>query len=75
NGNNTNNVNTASTIEVNAVGGKTRIELPFDPDKPALEDYNIFDFTRYDDDVGAEADISNLDTTIQLHKQERCQRI
>ncbi|GJV45766.1 putative ribonuclease H-like domain-containing protein [Tanacetum coccineum] len=48
--NNTNNVNTVSstvnaagTNEVNAVGGKTSIELPFDPNMPALEDYSIFD--------------------------------
>ncbi|GKG14462.1 hypothetical protein Tco_0354062, partial [Tanacetum coccineum] len=33
---------------------------------PALEDYNIFDFIRDDDDVGTEADINNLDTTIQV---------
>ncbi|GJV41769.1 putative ribonuclease H-like domain-containing protein [Tanacetum coccineum] len=64
--NNTNNVNAASTNEVNAVGGKTSIELPFDPNMPALEDYSIFDFSRDDDDVGAEADINNLDTTIQV---------
>ncbi|GJW98281.1 putative ribonuclease H-like domain-containing protein, partial [Tanacetum coccineum] len=33
----------------------------------ALEDYNIFDLTRDDKDDGAEADINNLDTTIQIH--------
>ncbi|GKE68537.1 putative ribonuclease H-like domain-containing protein [Tanacetum coccineum] len=32
----------------------------------ALEDVSIFDFSRSDDDVGAEADINNLDTTIQV---------
>ncbi|GJV49240.1 retrovirus-related pol polyprotein from transposon TNT 1-94 [Tanacetum coccineum] len=64
--NNTNNVNAASTNKVNAVGGKTSIELPFDPNMPALEDVSIFDFSRDDDDVGAEADINNLDTTIQV---------
>ncbi|GJT10619.1 hypothetical protein Tco_0857661 [Tanacetum coccineum] len=41
--NSTNNVNAASTNEVNAIGGKTSIELPFDPNMPALEDYSIFD--------------------------------
>ncbi|GKA87431.1 hypothetical protein Tco_0809195 [Tanacetum coccineum] len=35
--NNTNNVNAASTNEVNAVGGKTSIKLPFDPNMPSLE--------------------------------------
>ncbi|GJS20450.1 retrovirus-related pol polyprotein from transposon TNT 1-94 [Tanacetum coccineum] len=64
--NSTNTVNAAGTNEVNTVGGKTSIELSDDPNMPALEDYNIFDFTRDDDDVGAEADINNLDTTIQV---------
>ncbi|GKF91838.1 hypothetical protein Tco_0275539, partial [Tanacetum coccineum] len=54
--NNTNNVNAASTNEVNVVGGKTSIKLPFDPNMSALED-------EYD---GAEADMNNLDTTIQV---------
>ncbi|GJV68171.1 putative ribonuclease H-like domain-containing protein [Tanacetum coccineum] len=62
--NNTNNVNVAGTNEVNVVGGKTSIELPFDPNMPALEDYSIFDFSRDDEDDGAVADINNLDTTI-----------
>ncbi|GJR33823.1 uncharacterized mitochondrial protein-like protein [Tanacetum coccineum] len=74
--NSTNTVNAASTNKVNDVGGKTSIKLPFDPNMSALEDISIFDFLRDDDDdVGAEADMNNLDTTIQLHKQERCQRI
>ncbi|GJZ76596.1 hypothetical protein Tco_0641268 [Tanacetum coccineum] len=55
--NSTNNVNAASINEVNVVGGKTSIELLFDPNMPALEDYK-------DDD--AEADMNNLDTTIQV---------
>ncbi|GJW05882.1 ribonuclease H-like domain-containing protein [Tanacetum coccineum] len=38
--------------KVNVVGGKTSIELPFDPDMPALEDYSIFDFARDDEDDG-----------------------
>ncbi|GJU51603.1 putative ribonuclease H-like domain-containing protein [Tanacetum coccineum] len=50
--NSTNNVNTAGTNEVNIVGGKTSIELPFDPNMPALEDYNIFDLSRDDEDDG-----------------------
>ncbi|GKF62736.1 hypothetical protein Tco_0182790, partial [Tanacetum coccineum] len=58
----TNNVNTASTNEVNAVGGKTSIELPLDPNMLELEDYSIFED---DEDVGAEADMHNFDTTIQ----------
>ncbi|GJZ79003.1 hypothetical protein Tco_0643840 [Tanacetum coccineum] len=52
--NSTNNVNTAGNVntisstvnavgtnEVNAVGGKTSIKLPFDPNMPALEDHSI----------------------------------
>ncbi|GKC18074.1 putative ribonuclease H-like domain-containing protein, partial [Tanacetum coccineum] len=71
--NRTNNVNTVSstvnaagTNKVNVVGGKTSIELPFDPNMPALEDYSIFDFSRDDEDDGAVADMNNLDTTIQV---------
>ncbi|GJX14855.1 putative ribonuclease H-like domain-containing protein [Tanacetum coccineum] len=71
--NNTNNVNTVSstintadTNEVNVVGSKTSIELPLDPNMPELEDYNIFNFSRGDEDDDAEADINNLDTTIQV---------
>ncbi|GJU60842.1 putative ribonuclease H-like domain-containing protein [Tanacetum coccineum] len=61
--NSTNNVNAASINEVNVVGGKTSIELPLDPNMPELEDYSIFED---DEDVGAEADMHNLDTTIQV---------
>ncbi|GJZ23615.1 ribonuclease H-like domain-containing protein [Tanacetum coccineum] len=61
----TNTVNVASTNEVNVVGGKTSIELPYDQNMPALEDYNIFNFSRNDEDDGAMADMNNLDTTIQ----------
>ncbi|GJY20216.1 retrovirus-related pol polyprotein from transposon TNT 1-94 [Tanacetum coccineum] len=48
------------------VGGKTSIELPYDPNMPTLEDDSIFDFSRNDEDDGAMADMNNLDTTIQL---------
>ncbi|GJV42687.1 putative ribonuclease H-like domain-containing protein [Tanacetum coccineum] len=54
------------TNEVNVVGGKTSIELPFDPNMHALEDYNIFNFSRNYEDDGAMADMNNLDTTIQV---------
>ncbi|GKA79650.1 putative ribonuclease H-like domain-containing protein [Tanacetum coccineum] len=56
--NNTNNVNAASSIEVNAVGAKTSIDLPEDPNMPELEDIVYSDDGE---DVGAEADINNLD--------------
>ncbi|GKG15085.1 hypothetical protein Tco_0354685, partial [Tanacetum coccineum] len=71
--NSTNNVNTVSstinvadTNEVNAVGEKTSIKLPFDLNMHALEDYSIFDFSRDDEDDGAMTDMNNLDTTIQV---------
>ncbi|GKF86124.1 hypothetical protein Tco_0253951, partial [Tanacetum coccineum] len=32
----------------------------------ALEDYSIFDSSNDDKDVGAEADVNNLDTIIQV---------
>ncbi|GKA11610.1 hypothetical protein Tco_0691156 [Tanacetum coccineum] len=61
--NNTNNVNAASTNEVNAVGAKTSIELPDDPNMPELEDIVYSDD---DEDVGAEADMNNLDAFIPV---------
>ncbi|GJX30967.1 putative ribonuclease H-like domain-containing protein [Tanacetum coccineum] len=54
----TNNVNTASTYEVNAVGAKTSFELPDDPNMPELEDIV---HSNDNEDVGAEADMNNLD--------------
>ncbi|GJX04804.1 putative ribonuclease H-like domain-containing protein [Tanacetum coccineum] len=52
--------------KVNAVGGQTSIKLPFDPNMPALEDISVFDVSREDEDDSAEADMNNLDTTIQV---------
>ncbi|GKA38131.1 putative ribonuclease H-like domain-containing protein [Tanacetum coccineum] len=66
NANSTNNVNAASTNKVNVVGAKTSIELPVDPDMHALEDISIFDLSGDDKDVGVEANMNNLDTTIQV---------
>ncbi|GKA26805.1 putative ribonuclease H-like domain-containing protein [Tanacetum coccineum] len=65
--NNPNNVNAASTNEVNPVGGKTSIELPDDLNMPALEDISIFDLSRDDENVSAKADMNNLDTKIQVN--------
>ncbi|GKB03650.1 hypothetical protein Tco_0831793 [Tanacetum coccineum] len=61
--NNTNNVNAASTNEVNAVGGKSSIELPDDLNMPTLEGIVYSDD---DEDVGAEADMNNLDAFIPV---------
>ncbi|GKA77804.1 putative reverse transcriptase domain-containing protein [Tanacetum coccineum] len=64
--NSANNVNVASTNEINAVSAKTSIELLVDPDMPDLENISIFDLSGDDEDVGVEADMNNLDTTIQV---------
>ncbi|GJS64575.1 putative ribonuclease H-like domain-containing protein [Tanacetum coccineum] len=56
--NSTNNVNAASTNEVNVVGRKSSIELPDDLNIPELEDIVYLDD---DEDVGTEADMNNLD--------------
>nr|GEY22243.1 hypothetical protein [Tanacetum cinerariifolium] len=70
--NSTNNVNTiCSTVnaaginEVNAVGENISSELPFDQDIPALEDISTFNYLGDHEDDGEEADMNNLDTTIQ----------
>ncbi|GKC36989.1 putative ribonuclease H-like domain-containing protein [Tanacetum coccineum] len=52
--------------ECNDQKKKTSIELQFDPNMPDLEYYNIFDLSRDDEDDGAEADMNNLDTIIQV---------
>ncbi|GJZ86788.1 putative ribonuclease H-like domain-containing protein [Tanacetum coccineum] len=63
-GNSTNNVNVVSSTvnaavtEVNDVDPKTSIELPNDPNMPELEDIVYSDD---DENVGAEADMNNLD--------------
>ncbi|GJV15879.1 putative ribonuclease H-like domain-containing protein [Tanacetum coccineum] len=85
-GNNTNNVNVVSStvnaagIEVNAIGAKTSIELPDDPNMPELEDIVYSDD---DEDVGAEADMNNLNTfmpvspipTTRIHKDHPVEQI
>ncbi|GJV98545.1 putative ribonuclease H-like domain-containing protein [Tanacetum coccineum] len=78
--NNTNNVNAVSTKEVNTVGGKTSIELPDDPNMPELEDIVYLDD---DEDVGVEADMSNLNAfmpisaipTTRIHKGHPVEQI
>ncbi|GKF31128.1 hypothetical protein Tco_0100926, partial [Tanacetum coccineum] len=94
---NTNNVNTASVnrtntintvsptvnaagIEVNAVDLKSSIKLPDDPNIPELEDIVYSDD---DEDVGAEANMNNLDAfmlvspipTIRIHKDHLLEQI
>nr|GFA35226.1 uncharacterized mitochondrial protein AtMg00810-like [Tanacetum cinerariifolium] len=64
--NTTNNVNAASTNEVNDVGANTNNELPFDPKVLALEDISTFNFLSDHKDADEEADMNNMDTTIQV---------
>ncbi|GJV40888.1 putative ribonuclease H-like domain-containing protein [Tanacetum coccineum] len=64
--NSTNNVNTVSST-VNAAGtNKDNAELLVDLNMPALEDYSIFDLSSDDQDNDVEADMNNLNTTIQV---------
>ncbi|GJZ42024.1 hypothetical protein Tco_0588910 [Tanacetum coccineum] len=78
--NSTNNVNAASTNEVNVVGRKASIELPDEPNMPALEDIVYLDD---DEDVGTEADMNNLDAfmpispipTTRVHKDHPVEQI
>ncbi|GJU69394.1 putative ribonuclease H-like domain-containing protein [Tanacetum coccineum] len=78
--NNINNVNAASTNKVNAVSRKTSIELLDDPNMPELEDIVYSDD---DEDVGAKADMNNLDAfmpvspipTTRVHKDHPVEQI
>ncbi|GJY48608.1 putative ribonuclease H-like domain-containing protein [Tanacetum coccineum] len=78
--NNINNVSAASTNEVNAVGRKASIELPDEPNMPALEDIVYSDD---DEDVSAEADMNSLEAfmpvssipTTRVHKDHPVEQI
>nr|GEW93024.1 hypothetical protein [Tanacetum cinerariifolium] len=63
--NNTNNVNASSTNRVNTVSKNISNDLPFDLNMPALEDINTFNFLSDHEDDDEEADMNNMDTTIQ----------
>nr|GEV02187.1 retrovirus-related Pol polyprotein from transposon TNT 1-94 [Tanacetum cinerariifolium] len=62
----TNNVNAASTNRVNVVSANTNNELLFDLEMPALQDINTFNFSSDHEDNNEEADMNNMDTTIQV---------
>ncbi|GJX24825.1 putative ribonuclease H-like domain-containing protein [Tanacetum coccineum] len=61
--NNTNTVNDASTNKVNAVSSKTSIELP---DELNMHESEDIVYSDDDEDVGAEADMNNLDASIPV---------
>nr|GEU78747.1 hypothetical protein [Tanacetum cinerariifolium] len=64
--NNTNNVNAVSTNEVNVVSANKNNEPPFDPKMSALEYISTFNFSSDHKDADEEADMNNMDTTIQV---------
>nr|GEZ60148.1 ribonuclease H-like domain-containing protein [Tanacetum cinerariifolium] len=66
--NNTNNVNTVS-LTLNAAGTNEDYELLFDPNMPALKDVGTFDFSNKYEDDGEMADMSNVETTIQVKQK------
>ncbi|GJW37295.1 putative ribonuclease H-like domain-containing protein [Tanacetum coccineum] len=69
--NSTNNVNSASTNEVNVVGAKTSIKLLDDPNMPALK---VITYLTYRDDEMMGVEIQSLDQVIrdlQLAAQTR----
>ncbi|GJQ96902.1 retrovirus-related pol polyprotein from transposon TNT 1-94, partial [Tanacetum coccineum] len=67
-------------VGVNFVGAKTSIKLPDDPNMPELEDIV---YSNDDEDVGAKADMNNLDEfisvspipTIRVHKDHPVKQI
>ncbi|GJY76320.1 putative ribonuclease H-like domain-containing protein [Tanacetum coccineum] len=69
-----------SEVPINVVDPKTSIKLPYDPNIPELEDIVYSD---NDEDVGAEADINNLDAfmpvspipTTRIHKDHPVDQI
>nr|GEW56307.1 putative ribonuclease H-like domain-containing protein [Tanacetum cinerariifolium] len=66
NANITNNINDVGINEVNVVGVNTNNELPFDLKKPAFKDISAFNFSSDHEDDNEEADMKNMDTTIQV---------
>nr|GEV11781.1 hypothetical protein [Tanacetum cinerariifolium] len=69
--NSTNRVNAVSSTvnaasnEVNAVGRKSSIKLPDDPNMHDLEDISIFEDSN-EDVFGVQADLNNMETTFQV---------
>ncbi|GKC82358.1 putative ribonuclease H-like domain-containing protein, partial [Tanacetum coccineum] len=61
--NSINILNAANSKEVNDAEANTDMELPNDPNMPPLEDIV---YSKDEDDVGAEADITNLDSNIPV---------
>ncbi|GJZ95607.1 putative ribonuclease H-like domain-containing protein [Tanacetum coccineum] len=58
-------INTAS-ININTGSLNINTVSPNDPNMPSLEETGIFDGAYDDEDVGAEADLNNLETTMNV---------
>nr|GFA24582.1 putative ribonuclease H-like domain-containing protein [Tanacetum cinerariifolium] len=54
-------------IRVNVVGTMTNNELPFDLEMPGLEDISTFNFSSDHKDDDEEANMNNMDKTIQVN--------
>nr|GEV52488.1 ribonuclease H-like domain-containing protein [Tanacetum cinerariifolium] len=63
--NNTNNINAASINRVNVISENISSELLFDLNMLALEDISTFNLSSNHEDHDEEADMNNIDTTIQ----------
>nr|GEZ49325.1 retrovirus-related Pol polyprotein from transposon TNT 1-94 [Tanacetum cinerariifolium] len=64
--NNTDIVKVVGTNGVNVVDENTNNELSFDLEMPALEDISTFNFLNDQEDTDEEADMNNMDITIQV---------
>ncbi|GJR00737.1 putative ribonuclease H-like domain-containing protein [Tanacetum coccineum] len=73
--NNTNRDNTISSSVSTAGQNFTNADdLPTDPLIPDLEDTVIFNGAYDDEDVGAEADLNNLETTMNVYRNKKDKR-
>nr|GEW80045.1 ribonuclease H-like domain-containing protein [Tanacetum cinerariifolium] len=76
--NSTNNINVVSSTvnaasnEVNDVGRKSSIKLTNNLNMPDLEDISIFEDSN--EDVGEEADVTNMDTNINIYRNKKDER-
>ncbi|GJT41419.1 hypothetical protein Tco_0941284 [Tanacetum coccineum] len=61
-----NNTNRDSTVSTTGQNFTNADDLPTDPLMPDLEDTSIFSGAYDDEDVGAEADLNNLETTMNV---------
>ncbi|GJS90909.1 ribonuclease H-like domain-containing protein [Tanacetum coccineum] len=58
---------TNANINTNSLNINTASPIPNDPSMPSLEETGIFDGTYDNEDVGAKADLNNLETTMNVN--------